>query len=278
MGPYMHVVAPRWLWIAALFLTAFLFASPAFAQDACRIPACDQPGETFNATTRDCESNAGFPTYARSHRIPTCRADETLDRATGMCVLNACGSCEARRLCPSGWAYQRSGRDAGGGVYGVCGHSSGGFSSHQVLRCTDGFTLNEARGVCVGACRTATPTPLPRPDLAIRRTFLRQVGGGPEAPSVRRGQPYWACFVVANVGTAASGSFQVGGGGLGVSVAPTQAHATLTPGASRTGCLAYSTTPSVGTYRLGITARAGAGVTEVRLDNNSATQVVNVIP
>jgi hypothetical protein len=271
----MHVVAPRMLWIAALFLAALLFASAAFAQDACRIPACDRPGETYNAATQNCEHNAGFPTYARSHRAATCRADETLDRATGMCVLNACGSCEAQRLCPSGWTYQRSGRDARG-VYGVCGHSSGTYQSHQVLRCAEGFTLNEARGICVGACRTATPTA--RPDLIIRRTFLRQVGGGPEVTSVRRGQPYWACFVVANVGTAASGPFQVSGGGLGVPTTPTQAHASLAPGGSRLGCLAYSTTPAVGTYRLGVSARAGAGVIETRTDNNSAVQVVNVVP
>jgi hypothetical protein len=96
--------------------------------------------------------------------------------------------------------------------------------------------------------------------------------------SVRRGRPYQACFVVANVGTVASGSFRVAGGGLGIPTAPFQDHAGLGAGLSRTGCIDYPTTPPVGSYRLGLTADSLGAVTESREFNNTATIPVTVVP
>jgi subtilase family serine protease len=52
----------------------------------------------------------------------------------------------------------------------------------------------------------------------------------------------------------------------------------LSPGASREGCLVYRVTPSPGSYRLGITADPLNGVRETREDNNTATLEVNVTP
>jgi hypothetical protein len=276
----MQFARSRWLLIAAVFAVALLFASAASAQDACRIPACD-PGETWLPAERQCESRAGFPTWAISRRIPTCRAGETLDRDAGVCVLDACGGAcgaTARPLCTGGWTYERSARDASGVVYGVCRHQTGTYIAHQRLYCATGSTLNEARGVCVSACRVTTPTPIPRPDLAIGRVFLRQLPAGPEVTSVRYGQAYYVCYVVSNIGAVASGSFRVTGGGLGLPVAPSSGQATLIPGTSRTPCLRYSTTPAVGRYGIGIRAIPGTGVTEVTLANNNGDVSVNVVP
>jgi hypothetical protein len=274
-----YTVSARALWFAVIIGAISAFAPAASAQSACSFPACNMHGERYNAATGNCESGPDPITRALSHRIPTCNSDERFDRATGQCVLNACsdGGCEARLLCTGKSRYTRSGRDARG-VYGVCEHGPNwlGYRSHQLVHCPSGFTLNEARGVCVGNCAPAPPPRLP--DLVIRRTYLRATPRGPAVTRIRRGQRYWACFEVANVGAAGSGPFHVGGGGLGVPTAPSQAHAALLPGASRAGCLLYGTTPAVGSYRLGIDADSRRAVRETREDNNTATLAVEIIP
>jgi hypothetical protein len=262
------------LWAAALIIVA-VFAISASAQ--CNFPACNQEGESFNSKTGDCESSSGFPTFAKSHRVPSCPSGERFDRSTGNCVLDACDDgCEVSRLCRGKEDYSRSGRDRTG-VYGVCESSSGlNYKSHVVRRCEAGFTLNERRGVCV-RCRTAPPPRVP-PDLTIRRVFLRTTRGGPTVTSVPAGQLYYACFEVANIGSGASGPFLVSGGGLGIRGTPTVTQASLAPGAAREGCLVYRMTPSPGSYRLGITADPLNGVRETREDNNTATLEVSVTP
>jgi hypothetical protein len=272
-------VLARALWLALIIAAISAFTPAALAQSACSFPACNLRGERYDPATGNCESGPAPITLARSHRIPYCKSDETFDRATGQCMLNACGGggCEARVLCGR-LRYSRSGRDSRG-VYGVCesGPNWLGYRSHELRRCPAGFTLNEARGVCVGNCTLATK-PARLPDLVIRRVFLRAALGGAVVPRVRVGQRYYACFEVANVGAAASGPFHVGGGGLGIPVAPRQAHASLLPGGARVGCLLYPTTPPIGSYRLGIDADSLGVVTESREDNNGATLAVNVVP
>jgi hypothetical protein len=291
-------ISARALWLAVIIAAISVFAVSAFGPaavspaavpaagapaafgpgSACAFPACNQKGERYDAASGDCQSGPDPITRALSHRIPSCLSDERFDRATGQCVLNACSDdgCEARVLCTGRSHYSRSGRDSTG-VYGVCESVSGlGYRSHELVRCPRGFTLNEARGVCVGNCAPAPKASLP--DLIIRSVYLRTVAGGPAVTGIRLGQRYWACFKVANVGASASGPFQVGGGGLGVRTAPSQAHATLLPGATREGCLLYPTTPPIGSYRLGIEADSRRVVRETREDNNTATLVVNVVP
>jgi len=256
-------------------ITIGICATSALGQ--CRFPACNRDGEHFNSETGDCESRSGFPTFAISHRVPTCPSGERLDRASGQCVLSACDDgCEVNRLCHRDEDYSRSGRDREG-VYGVCESSGGlGFKSHTPRRCPAGFTLNERRGVCV-RCRAEPPRRVP-PDLTIRRVFLRTTRSGPAVTSVAAGQLYYACFEVANIGAGASGRFLVSGGGLGVRGTPTVTQTSLPPGASREGCLVYRTAPSAGTYRLGITADPVNGVRETREDNNTTNLEVTVMP
>jgi hypothetical protein len=250
------------------------FTTSAWAQ--CRFPACNQEGEHFNSETGDCESRSGFPTFAISHRVPTCPAGERFDRATGNCVLAACDEgCEVRELCRGDERFSRSGRDRAG-VYGVCesGPNWLGHRSHRVDHCPSGFTLNERRGVCV---RCPIRVPVRLPDLVISRAFLRLASSPAEVTSIPAGRSYLACFEVTNRGMAASGFFRVDGGGLGVRTAPFQNHASLLPGASREGCLEYSTTPPPGTYRLELRAHT-LRVRESREDNNTATLELAVIP
>ena len=274
--------------IAAAAICAALGFAPeevgpaAYCQSSgCSFPACNREGESFNSETGNCESSSGFPTFTRSHRVPSCLDGERFDRATGNCILNVCdeSGCEVRALCTRrGERYGRSGRDRDG-VYGVCESRPNwlGHRSHRLVRCPYGSVLNEGRGVCV-RCPTVVPVPVRRPDLVIRRAFLRLASSPVEVTNLRRGQNYLACFEVANVGAAASGPFRVEGGGLGVRTLPSQAHASLPPGAERVGCLLYSTTPPVGSYRLGITADSLRTVRETREDNNAATLTLNVVP
>jgi hypothetical protein len=128
---------------------------------------------------------------------------------------------------------------------------------------------------------SASPTArlaVARPDLTFRRTFLRAYPGGQVIDRVRRGNRYYACFVVANIGAAASGPFRVAGGGLGVPFNPFQDHAGLAPGATRLGCLLYPTTPPPGVYNLGLKADSLNAVVEANEANNTATIGVTVVP
>jgi hypothetical protein len=260
----------------ALIIVAYLlFATSASAQ--CNFPACSRDGERFNSETGNCEHRSGFPTFAISHRVPSCPTGEHFDRATGNCVLDACDEgCEARRLCRTKERYSRSGSDREG-VYGVCESSSGlGYKSHVLRRCPAGFTLNERRGVCV-RCPIRVPVPVRLPDLIIRRAFLRIASNPTAVTRIRAGTPYLACFEVANIGSASSGTFRVEGGGLGVPTSPGQNHASLAPGESREGCLEYSGTPPPGTYRLQLHADSLNRVRETREGNNTATVGVTFI-
>jgi hypothetical protein len=271
-------VFDRALLVAAVIAAVIIVSAPDAAAQ-CEVPACNMSGERYDPADGNCHSGPDPLTGALSHRIPACRADERFIRETGMCRLNACtsGSCEARPLCGGSWPnYARNGTDSTG-AYGVCESNPNwlGHRSHTIVRCEAGFTLNTGRGMCI-RCPTIVPVPIRRPDLIIRSTSLRQ--GGVVVTRVRRGQPYYACFVVANIGDAASGAFHVGGGGLGVPTPPSQAHATLAAGATRSGCLLYSRTPAVGSYRLGIDADSRTAVLERREDNNGAVIAVQVVP
>ena len=158
-------------------------------------------------------------------------------------------------------------------AYGVYESSRGpGSPSHQSLYYPKGFTLDEVTGVCVGTC----PEKKLLPDLVLRNVFLRE--GGLRVTKIRQGHRYNVCFQVANIGTASSGAFRVGGGGLGIPYNPFQNHASLLPGKARRGCLTYPTTPPVGKYRLGIEADSLHTVRELREDNNGATLPVRIVP
>jgi hypothetical protein len=124
----------------------------------------------------------------------------------------------------------------------------------------------------------ATRVAVSRPDLTFRRTFLRAYPSGQVIDRVRRGHRYYACFVVANIGAAASGPFRVAGGGLGIPFNPFQDHAGLAPGATRLGCLVYPTTPPPGIYNLGLKADSLNAVVESNEANNTATIGVTVVP
>lgn len=254
------------LLVSVALLLAILAAGEARGQ-ACDFSAC-RSDETYR--DGDCNSKSGFPTYAKSHRIATCPAGTTLNRATGTCISGGT-CCNERPLCSSGSSYSRSGSDRDG-VYGVCESSGGlGYRSHELVRCAPGWTLDTGRGVCRGECRVVVPPRRALPDLTFRSLSLR--------PSVLHARsPYHLCFTVANIGAAASGPFRVGAGGLGIPYAPFQDHASLAPGATRDGCIRYPTTPRVGTYSLGAKVDSLNAVAESNETNNEKTIGVVIVP
>ncbi len=253
-----------------------LIASPAAAQD-CENPVC-RSGETYRAETSVaapygvCQSGSCGPGFC-SHYIAACPAGWTLDVPTGACHRDLCSGCGADvPLCESSETFTRSETGPDGRVYGVCSHGScgPGFCSHQVKYCRDGWTLQRASGLCRRECAAAL-----KPDLVITRVWLKSRTGA-LIKTVRAGRSYYACFEVANIGAADSGPFRVGGGGLGVPVAPVQAHAGLSRGSNRAGCLLYDTTPRPGRYRLGISADSRTVIDESREDNNERILTVIV--
>jgi subtilase family serine protease len=141
------------------------------------------------------------------------------------------------------------------------------------------FVLSAA--AMVGAMVLATPAEaqVPRPDLVIGNLRV-QPDLFPLFPGnqVKRGKPYLACFVVANIGFAPSGPFRVTGGGLGIPFNPFQNHAGLAPGASRAGCLKYPTTPKPGNYNLVLKVDSLNTVVESNEGNNTAVMVITVVP
>lgn len=288
--------------LASTFITAALVAAistAASAQD-CEAPLC-RGDETYRRGGVDSTGPYGVCGHCNwlghcSHYLARCPSESTLDPERGVCVLNLCSSCGSQLpLCEPDEAYTRSGADATG-PYGVCSSGPtppGGYLSHRLARCREGWTLVPDSGMCRRDCAligpgidpdTLTPAPTPIeppvllfPDLTLRRAWLRNTSGA-TMKTVRAKQPYYACFEVANIGAGASGVFHVGGGGLGVPTPPEQAHANLAPGASREGCLYYSTTPAVGTWRLGLKADSRNAVTESRENNNERTLTVRVRP
>jgi len=237
-------------------------------------------GGTYNPADGYCYSGAQPFTNAMDHWRATCADGELLDRASGICRPSSCGgsalSCRESPVCPTGTTYT----GASGGQ-GVCEHH-GDFGSvdHQLVPCASGWTLDTSVGVCryCPALHLTGPRPaMLLPDLTFRAAWLASPDGS-TVKSVRRGRPYLACFIVANIGAASSGPFRVAGGGLGIATNPYQDQASLAAGASRQGCLSYPTTPGPGSYKLGLTADSQNLVHESREDNNDAAIPVVVVP
>ena len=252
---------------------------------------CEKPACPSRDTYRDgyCYSYSGFPTYAESRTRTVCESGWTLDATRGICANGTC--CETA-LCVPGERYSRS-ETYRGRPYGVCesGPGVGGTLSHTMRECQAGWDLDGSRGTCrKQKCGTAIsaagpvvapqpPEVVRRPDLTIKEWSVRpKLSGGKPVNEVRVGQKYQVCFVVANIGQAPSGPFIVQGGGLGVASGPSLPQADLAPGATREGCLDYSTTPARGTYRLTVTAHAPDTVRDSDESNNSRTETIIVVP
>lgn len=271
---------------AAAVAIAGAWVGNASAQ-TCEKPACPS-GDTY----RDgyCYSYSGFPTYAESRTRTACEAGWTLDAAKGTCSTRG-NCCDEKPLCMAGERYGRS-ETYRGKPYGVCesGPGVGGTRSHTLRECQAGWDLIGASGTCRKrgcgiAISQAGPIVAPhpaevvrRPDLTIKEWTVRpSLGGGKPSNEVRFGQKYQVCFTVANIGEARSGPFVVQGGGLGTASGPMVRQEDLAPGATREGCLDYSTTPAPGTYRLTVTADAPNSVHETYEDNNSKTETITVV-
>jgi hypothetical protein len=247
-------------------------------------PAC-APNGTYHPDDGYCYyGNNGFLDHWRA----VCADGETLDRATGICHPATCGGsaggCREAPVCPNGTTYTGTG-SLNGAQVGSCETSNGlNYHDHQLVPCPQGWTLDSQRGVCricsnfVYGGPRPKPMPLRLPDLTFRDAWLSDPRAGKHLVSIHQGQAYYACFIVANIGSAPSGPFRVSGGGLGLSYSPFQDQASLTAGASRQGCLRYPTTPAPGSYKLGLTADSENVVHESRKDNNSATISVTVVP
>ena len=249
-----------------------------------------------------------------SHQLDNCPAGTTLVPNAGLCRANSCtgggsSSCEERGLCTdAAYPYYLQGSDDPGRQSAACGTAPQFFTNalaHVVTACPAGFTLVGGVGVCrrcssmttttatTTTTRTITtatvstntlirppggPIVLRLPDLVIRAAWLQTRTSPVHVTTLKRGTPYYACFTVANIGSGASGVFRVSGGGLGVPAAPFQDQAGLAASATRTGCLAYPTTPQPGSYQLGLTADSQHAVAEGREDNNDAVIPVTVVP
>ena len=264
--------------LAGSFLFAALWTGNAQAQ-SCR-PACDPSGPYPTYRDGGCYNTCSPPAPC-SHTRAECASGETLNVESGMCIpAGGCGGCEERPVCPEGLVY--TGND---GSNGICQSSSGlGYKSHQLVPCPTGWTLAPERGVCRGNCRSSmliAPGGIRltlRPDLVFQNAFVRPSGSEKPTNTIRRGERYFACYTVANVGSIPSGPFRVGGGGLGIPVAPFQDHAGLAAGASRAACIAYPTTPPPGDYRLGLKVDSLDAVSESREDNNTREISVRIVP
>ena len=296
--------ARKFGWGAVFLLGLLLASSPllskAFAQASCYRPLCTDGSQPIYLAGQD-GTNSGGPygvctngTHgpgSLSHSLINCPAGSTLVSGAGLCRNNACGGggCEERGICTDPhWPYYmpgNDGRDASGPTAG-CSSDPQPFTnamSHIVVHCPSGFNLVEGVGVCRRCPLIMAPGGVSthitlRPDLVIRSAWLRTQASPAHVNALRRGTPYFACFTVANVGSAGSGPFRVGAGGLGMRVAPYQDHAGLAVGASRDGCIPYATTPPPGRYALGVSADSLRAVAESREDNNDATIPVIVIP
>ena len=257
--------------VFALF-TLCLLAPVAADGQVCGTPACHSD-ETLRSDGY-CEHDSGFPTYAKSHRANDCTPDAPLNAASGLCApRGGCGGggsglCREHPVCSPGQTYRDS------GCYDSCAPLAP--CSHTRAECEAGWTLDTGRGVC-RLCRIppvgggGSPIRL-RPDLTFRSAPTLSV-----KPLVV-GHKYAICFTVANIGALAAGPFRVAGGGLGIPVAPYRDFPGLAAGATASGCLAYPTTPSVGSYTVGLTVDSLNAVTELREDNNTANVSVTVVP
>jgi TPR repeat protein len=105
---------------------------------------------------------------------------------------------------------------------------------------------------------------------------LREASVQPEV--VRAGMPYRLCFTVANTGIGASLPLRVAARGPGTSPASRQDHAGLTPGESRAGCIAFSTTPPPGQHQVVLKADSFNAVIESDEGNNERSVTLVVLP
>ncbi len=274
---------------AALLALATLCVPPPAGAQVCDRALCRsgetyRPSSSFGPNSGLCESRSGL---GYTSRTPTsCAEGWTLEAESGRCILDACSSCGGEApLCDPDERYTGA-TTQDGRAAGRCHHGPDPVTqaeSFQIKPCRDGFTLIEETGMCRRDCTTLRVIDFPvvfpvyfGPDLTIRRAWLRDGGSGEITTRVPTNEPYWVCFEVANIGTTASGPFNVRGGGLGVSFNPRQRHAGLRGRASRQGCVAYPTAPSPGSYRLALEADANEEVTETREGNNDAIVAVIV--
>lgn len=252
----------------------------------CEKPACPS-GDTYGEGY--CYSSSGFPTFAESRTRAVCEPGWTLDAARGICTK---GECCSKPLCPDQERYSRS-ETYRGRTYGVCesGPGFGGVLSHTMRECEAGWDLDGATGMCkqrgcgiviAPAGRVVDPRPpevVRKADLTITDWWVRpDARPGNPSNDVKSGQKYQVCFIVANIGLAASGPFTVQGGGLGVVSGPVQRQAGLARGETREGCLDYSRTPAPGTYHLIVAADAAHAVVESNEDNNGRSEAITVLP
>lgn len=262
----------RMVWLSVAVSLAVVF--PAAAQ-TCEFNLCSS-GRTYLGGGTDwygawgsCGS-CNWLGYC-SHEIVRCPAGSTFDLPSGQCTWNLCSGCGGELpLCEAPSRFTSSGVDVRG-PYAVCtrgGETWGAPIAHSVERCAEGWTLQPGSGNCRRNCL---------PDLTIRRTFLRNSSGA-AVKAVSPYQRYFICAEVVNLGLAWAGASQLRGGGLGVSVNPTATIPALGPSAWTTVCLSYPTTPSPGTYRVGVTADAVLSVTESLESNNDALVTVPVLP
>lgn len=235
-----------------------------------------------------CQSGPSGAGYL-SHTARQCQAGWTLDVARGICVKGEC--CE-KPLCGSGERYTRS-ETYGGRTYGDCqsGPGFGGVLSHTNRECEAGWDLDVGSGLCKKrgcgiAISPAGPPVAPRPpevvrkpDLTIKDWWVRpDARPGAASNEVKLHQKYQVCFIVANIGSAPSGPFNVQGGGLGIPTNPMQRHAGLAQGGTPEGCLDYPTTPPPGTYHLVVTADVPNAVAESSEANNGRSEAITVLP
>ena len=144
--------------------------------------------------------------------------------------------------------------------------------------------LKSALSLCLGAAALAAPAiagglvAAPKPDLYFSGIWLQAWGTTAVLTAIPQGKRYRVCFKVRNAGIVASGAYRVAGGGLGVPASPFADFPGVPAGGTRSGCIAYATTPSPGAYRLAVEVDAGHAVEELREDNNAAILPVTILP
>jgi len=288
----MKTVPLRLCMQAMVAIVALLLSSTfvAVAQDACYVHLCTgaEPIYTGDSGTTyaQCQTDPS-PPAAVAHSLEPCPAGMTLVPGSGMCHRDSCdggagGSCSFRGVCsryPGFPNYSSDSPGPGGVLSASCEAIPNGinYRAHVAAVCAEGSTLVPGTGVC-RQCMASNTSSQALPDLVIKEAWLRTRLSLLRVRALRAARPYLACFTVANIGAGASGGFRIGGGGLGVPIAPFQDQAGLPPGAARSGCLVYATAPPPGTYRLGLTADSMNAVTELHEDNNTATIKVIVVP
>ena len=295
--------------IQALFMAAASLVagiSNAIAQDACFVQLCTgvEPVYMYDNTSDGvpvavCQTDTSAPSGI-AHSLVSCPPGATLIPQSGMCHVDTCdgggGGCSFRGVCGNypgfpHYVYDGSGP---GGLTPTCEADPTGlnYRAHVVASCLPGYSLVPGTGVCRQCAgnskRLKTVKEIERgggfpaviflPDLVIRATWLHTNASITRVSTLHNGTAYFACFIVANIGSAPSGAFRVQGGGLGVSVAPYLDQPGLAPNTSGGGCIYYPNTPPPGSYSSTITADSLNAVAESHEDNNEAVIRVIVVP